>query len=262
MATGVSFSTQRVTKVKSIVQDEIAAHFMASLGQEQDILNIVSAQIYKESSFDASVIKGPVSYRPGTSGFAYFNSAVMQSLSLRGDPGEVARSFQGVYAIGIMQVMGWNFVRGASPTGRCELERLRPDLAGELTVAPGEDIYSLILGEANLPLAIRAGLTILEGKYKAVNYTPEGYRVRGDLFNRLFPSKMAGALAGYLGLGASDSNGTTPQGYAATILGGPAYQKANGNGLSAKDSKINIASNQGPSTNGTGQKPIGVAGCA
>lgn len=256
------FGEGMVARVKSILMDELEAHFSATLLQEPDIVNILAGMVHLESRFDYNRVGPPVSYRPGTQGFVYFNSSVMKALDKRGIPLEVANSFQGIQAVGLMQVMGWNFVRGASYSGKCEIERLRPDLAVDLTVAPGEDIFAWILGEGNMDKAIRAGLIVLEGKFKLVSYSTEGYKVRGDPFNRKFPTKIGGAVAAYLGLGRADSNGTTPEAYSASVVGGADYVAANSNSLKVKISTVNVASSRGPTTNSTGQRLVVVPGCA
>lgn len=118
-----------------------------------------------------------------------------------------------------MQVVGWNFVRGASSTGQCEIERLRPDLASILVLNPGVDLIAAYIGEANLNKALLAGLVVLEGKYKAAQANGEGFSLNGDPYKRIFTSKIAAAVAAYLGLGKSDALGTTPETYARSIVG-------------------------------------------
>jgi hypothetical protein len=107
-----------------------------------------------------------------------------------------------------------------------------------------------------------AGLIILEGKYRMVNQTGSYFSIKADPYSRKFSSRIQGAVAAYLGLGKADKNGTTPEAYAARILGGDVYVKANGKGsLYIRDTDLSNVVASGPSTNGSGLKPVGPAGC-
>lgn len=262
---GLASNSTRVTKIKDIIKTLVNSSFSSTLGREPDIVNIVNALILRESSFNVNSVGKAVSTLPRTGGAAYFNSSAITSLlnSPSVTPTQVANIYKGIRAVGVMQVMGWNFVKGGAPSGVPEIQRLRPDLAGQLLVEPGEDIYSVILGESNLEKAILAGLIMLEGKYRAVSFNSTYYSVKGDYFNRKFSSRMQGAIASYLGLGASDANGTTPMQYASQILGGSYYVQANGSGsLYIRDSEVSVASSTGPTTNGTGLGTITTPGCS
>lgn len=254
----------RVTKVKDIIGKLVSQHFSATLGREFDIINIVNALVYYESQHNVNAIGKPVSTGYRTGGSAYFNSSAVVSILSNSTttPEQRANLNYGITAIGLMQVMGWNFVRGAAPSGQCELERLRPDIAGPLLVNPGEDILSKILGEANMEKAILAGLIMLEGKYRATNQYGKGFGVQGDQYRRTFITRLQGAVAAYLGLGVADRNGTTPEKYTNEIVGGATYAKANGKGsLYVRDSEIRLASTSGPGTNGSGLDNLKITGC-
>jgi len=233
---------------------------MSSLGQEPDIVNIVNALVYRESSFNVNAI-GPVNSAVSGAGRDFLTSAAVVAVLQQNDPIKFANIRTGLVGVGLGQVVGWNFVKGASSTGRCEIERLRPDLAPDLLVSPGESIFDIILGEANIDKAIRASLIILEGKYRAVFFNGSAFQGRGDFRNRQFPSRIAAAVAGYLGYGVSDVNRTTPEGYSSEIVGGSIYAKANGNSIRVQDTVLTVASANGPATNSTGQQLATVPGC-
>ena len=257
-------NANRVTLVKDMVKNKIESSFPSTLGREPDILNIVSALIFKESSFNVNAIGGKVSSGPRTGGGSYLSSSAVSSVLTNpsSTPTQVQNVYQGLTAVGLMQVMGHYFVRGGSPSGQTELQRSRPDLAAGLLVNPGDDIYSTILGTANIEKAITAGLIILESKYRLISTGDNYFYVKGDRYQRRFSSKLQGAVSAYLGLGAVDANGTAPEQYAAAIMGGSSYVAANGkNSIYIRDSEIKVASSNGPSTNGSNLNKITLPGC-
>lgn len=251
----------QVAAIRSIIQSEIKDNFQGTLGQVNDIVNIVNALIRLESKHNANAIGPAVSTRIGTIGGDYWNSAAINALKTVWTPEQEDNAKYGIVALGVMQVMGSNFVKGASSTGMCEIERLRPDLAGPLCVAPGESITAKVLDVPNLRNAIRAGLIILEGKYKVTTFDGTMYGVKGDSFNRRFPSRISAAVAAYLGLGKSDRNGTTPEQYAAEIVGGATYRVANGGGATAVNSATKTASIWVAATDGSNQGTVCTPGC-
>lgn len=255
----------RIMKIKDIVAKHVETYFSATLGREPDIVNIVNALVLLESGgkYNVNAVGRPLdSNIRGSMARNYMTSSTIVAKLETATNDEKDRINQGLTALGLMQVMGWNFIQGASLTGRCEIERLRPDLAPQLVVTPATDLWPLILGEGNMEKAILAGLIMLEGKYRAVYATPAGWSVKGDSYNRNFFSKISGAVAAYLGLGRADANNTTPEFYSSQIVGGSFYVKANGtDAIKVSDTKINIASSNGPSTNGSNQGKIGSVGC-
>jgi hypothetical protein len=260
MAVGLDVS--RVSKIRDIVKSLVGSHFSSTLGRETDVVNIINALVLQESSFNVNSIGAANSTSKGTAGYSYKTSSAIAAKYTSGNSTERANLDKGVRAVGLMQVVGWNLIKGGAPNGVCELERIRPDLSSTLVVNPGEDIYTAILGEPNMSKAILAGLIVLEGKYKATFANGSGFSVKGDPAKRTFSSRISGAVAAYLGLGKSDVNGTTPESYSDSIVGGKVYAEANGgNPIKISDSKIVIASSNGPSTNGSNQSPIGSAGC-
>ena len=254
------YSVVNVAKIKDVIKSQISLNFSGSLGREPDIINVVSSLIYRESSFNPNSVSSTK-----ITGKNYLNSsainAILTSPSLTGT--QKANIEQGLVATGLMQVMGYSFVRKSNPSGTSELERIRPELAAPLMVNPGESIRDHILGEANIGKQILAGLIILEGKYRLPQWNSAGYfSIKQDAFNRRFKSRLEGAVAAYIGLGRMDGNGTTPESYIATIFGGDSYQRANGKGsIYIRNSEINVASTAGPSTNGSTMSTITNAGC-
>ena len=259
-----AFSTDRVANVTRIVQGHINNYFSGTLGREFDIAKIINGMIYIESRFNVNAVGNPNPPSRGTIGYKYKNSSAISTVYNIGSPTQKANIDNGLRAVGILQVVGWNYIRGGAPSGICEIQRLRPDLAGPLLVEPGDDPIAPVVGEANLSKALLLGLIVLEGKYRNVYPVAEGYKIKGDPKpTRVFPTKINAAVAGYLGLGIRDRNGTTPEEYSARAVEGSAYFAANGGSpLKISDSKITVASVNGPSTNGTGAERITVPGCA
>lgn len=260
-----SVSTEVVAKIKDQIGKHVTAYFAATLAQEKDIVNIVAAQIYYESRFNFNALGLTVSSGPGTGAATFVNSSVVQKILKDGTPEQKNNIFEGLKAVGLSQVMGYYFVKGASTTGVCEIQRLRPDLAGTLCVDPGVRVYTSIATESNFSKSILAGLIILESKFKNVRATADGlFYVLGDRYNRTFPTKIAGAVAAYLGLGSSDRNTTTPESYSRNIVGGAAYKVANGDNpiiyKSTDKTAVQVAA--GPATNGSTKTNIFVPGCA
>jgi len=257
----MAYDTSAVTKIKDIIRSEIESNFVSTLGQEPDIVNIVAALVLRESGFNSFATNGPNPAGRGTAGGGYISSSAVQAVISEGNPVKSANIIQGLFAVGLMQVLGMYFVRGGSPSGVGELERLRPDLASTMMVDPGEPIIPNIVGPDNLTTAIRAGLILLESKYRATRFTGSAYSIKGDPYNRKFPSQITGAVAAYLGLGKADKEGTTPESYSAQIVGGSFYAAANSGTLKVKSSTTSVASSKGPTTNSTGQKPLTIPGC-
>lgn len=258
----MGYSTAKASQVKDIVSKLVKQHFSATLGKEPDIVNIVNAQILYESSYLVDKPGRTVSTAKGTGGYAYINSSAVQNVLNTGTSTQVNNVLEGLNAWGLSQVMGWNIVKGGSPSGVCEIERLRPDLSSQLVVNPGESIRDKLSGQANIEKALLAGLIILEGKYKAVLPSGAFFQVKGDPYKRLFTTKMAGALGAYLGLGRSDLNKTTPEKYSAEILGGNTYARANGtNPIYTATASATVKSTNGPNTNGGDLSRVTIKGC-
>lgn len=260
-----STNSNRVALVRDTIKSHINNYFSGSLAREADIVNIVNALVLQESGFNSNAIGPIVSYGPRTNGAAYFNCSAISSKYH--DPATTfeqrSNIFQGLSGMGLMQVMGWNLVKGGAPSGKCEIERLRPDISGTLVVLPGESIIDRILGPSNISKAILAGLIMLEGKYRAAKMLGSYFVVPGDPYNRKFTSKIQAAVSSYLGLGRSDILGTTPEAYSNQIIGGSVYARANGKGsLSIRDSEIKVASRNGPGTNGSNMATVSIAGCS
>jgi hypothetical protein len=237
---GSAASEARRQTLRATVDGVIKAHFASTLGTQDDIVNIVLGLMLLESGWNPSKHGGTVSKGVGTSGYDYWASTPVQNILQKGSPQQKTNLEAGLVGVGLGQVMGWNFVRGASKVGgKCEIERLRPDLAGLLCVDAGEDVLAKIQGEANIALAVTACLVLLEGKWKAVKQTKEGWSTG----KYVYPLRISAAVSAYLGNGNADKNGTTPPMYAASIVGGAMYKSANGASAPAiRDSQVQYAS--------------------
>lgn len=258
---GRGYTETTKDSIKFSLQANISSSFAGTLGQVDDIVRLCLSLMFRESGLDPDGRHGDtVSSNRGTAGYKYLTSSAVLNILNTGNPAQRANIMQGLNAWGLGQVMGWNFVRGGGPAGKCQIEISRPDLAGALCVNPGESIQDKAWGSNNISTMVLASLVILESKYKNVVLTPKGYMSKGDPYNRVFPSKIEASIAAYLGLGTSDRNGTTPQAYAASICYGNAYVSANGNSLVIRQSKSQTPGS-GPSTNGSDQKAVVPAGC-
>lgn len=265
MASYVAYDTSIQNKVVDIFKKHIQTYFASTLGLETDIINILKALVLLESSYnpDALFIKAAYTVSPNQAGYDYLNSSAAISILQTGNTTQKAYLAQGIDAIGPMQVLGLNIIKGGSlKTGKCEVERLRPDLISTLVVNPGETPYNILLGISNLDKSLLAGLVMLEGKYKAVVQFPDGFGFNSDKNKLRFKTKISAAVGAYLGTIGADKNGVTAEKYAATITNGSYYIAANkGTGIPIGSSKISVASNAGPSTNGSNQSKISSAGC-
>lgn len=247
-------------KCRALITSLVPSKFSATLKNEPDIVNTFMGLIYRESSFDPLSLGNPLGGL-GTASKDYLRASAIQAVNSGTDPTAKLNISSANRALGLCQVLGFYFIRNSSAkNGKNELERNRPDLAGALLVNPGDNVSAFVLGEANIEKMITAGLVILESKYRAVVSSNSGWKVNGDPFNRTFSTKLTGAVAAYLGLGVADQIGTTPESYAASIVGGQAY-------LYAKDPKIQTgqrvlqSGGQVAQTNGSGSAHIAPAGC-
>jgi hypothetical protein len=223
--------------------------------------NIFLALMLKESSFNVNA-RFSHSLSPITSSGArdYQSSTAIQNMLKSGTKEQQDNEPEGRVALGLSQVMGWNLVRGASNSGngRCLVEQYRPDLAPILCVNPGDSISAKLLGENNISNAIMAGLVVLESKFKAMKNVGGqwviGVRSNGVSRNLVFPTRIFGAVAGYLGYSTGgDANGTTYLSYASEIVGGSAYATANGSSaprVSSYKQQSATEGASGPTTSG------------
>lgn len=255
------YTTTLRNNIKQIYQTQISSNFASTLGQVTDIVNILTAQIYVESRLNTNAL-GPTLASSSSIAKDYLTSPAIKNFLVTANPAQRANVAVGIQALGVGQSLGLNSVRGASAkTGKCLIETARPDLAGILCVNPGEDLIATFLGDANLEKALQLQLVCLESKWKGVVSTSNGWVSKGDTYNRLFPSRIAAAVAAYLGLGGSDQNSTTPQAYSASIISGLAYAIANGTNLQVAQRNLQTAASIGPTTNGSGQANIVPVGC-
>jgi hypothetical protein len=236
-AAATAASTSYKQTLRSLISSNLSQYFSSTLAQEADMANIFMALIYTESSFNSSAIGPQLS--PSTSSIAkdYWSSTPIQNILSTGTAQQRANAAQGLSALGLCQVMGLYFVRGSSKaSGKQTLEASSNPAAQTLLVNPGDNI-------------------ILESKYKIVKGSGNSFSIG----NIGFTSKISAAVAGYLGVGKADANGTTPQQYAYNIVRGPKYQIAN-NGSSGYVASANGATGSSPiitvASGGT-QVPVG-----
>lgn len=264
-----SASSALSQKVRGTVESLVNQYFGSTLGTEANIAQYVMGLIQFESGLRPGV-KGPVVSEVPTSRQAqgssrarqYMDSDPVKKVKDTGDAQQVANIQGGKVAHGLMQVMGWNIVRGGSSRAkRCEIEETgRLDLITRLCVNAGDSIEAKLLGEANMENNILAGLAILETKYLATRRKSGGWSAGGSIFS----SRLGAAVGAYLGVGGRDLvTGVTADQYVASILGGEAFRIANGStsGNGASSVRTAQAAASGPTTDGSGTSAK-IPGCA
>lgn len=256
-------------KVRGVVSSLLTQYFKGTLGAEQNATEYIMGLIQFESSMrpgirGPSVSEVPTAKQAQGSSRAkqYMNSDPVKAITLKGDAAQKKNIQSGKVAQGLMQVMGWNIVRGGSSTAKkCEIEETRrPEMIERLCVHAGDSIEAKLLGEENIENNILAGLLILETKYNATRRKGAGWSAGGAVFT----TRLGAAVGAYLGVAGRDLvTGVTADAYVASILGGEAYKVANGASAGASNSTVRTASNSssGPSTNGS-DVPAGIPGCA
>lgn len=262
-------SSALAQKVKGVVDSLVKQHFTSTLGTEPNIVEYVMGLIQFESGLRPG-IKGPVVSEVPTARQAqgssrarqYMDSESVKKIRETGDAQQRTNIQSGKVAHGLMQVMGWNIVRGgSSKSKRCEIEETgRADLIARLCVNAGDSIEAKLLGEANMENNVLAGLAILETKYLACRRKSGGWSAGGAVFS----SRLGAAVGAYLGVGGRDLvTGITADQYVASILGGEAFRVANGSSAGNGTASVRTAqaSNTGPGTNGSGS-PATIPGCA
>lgn len=259
-STRKALSVMQRQLVSDIIKSELSTNFQSSFPGATDMHNIVLALVARESSFS-----NEHAVNSGSTDKNFVSSSIYKSISSSGTPTQKANmSNASRYVYGAMQVRGSYLISKGNPSGVCEIERIRPDLSSSVCISAGEDPASYFLGNVNLLRSIRAGLIILEGKYKAVpgimKQTGYGYSYR----NLLFSSQIEAAIGSYLGLGSSDIFSTTPTQYAKDIVGGPFYVIANGPITPRSqqyDPRGAAKLAAGPVTNSSSMDKVSVVGC-
>lgn len=254
--TSVALRQEIADKVKSVIE----SNFKNSFPGVKELDKIVMALIYTESRFNTNAI-----YNSGSPDKDFLNSSAYTNIASSGDSAKLQNMYNAsllVYGLG--QVRGSYFVKGGSRSGKCEIERIRPDLAASLCVAPGGDVASKVLGKDNIGNAITSILVILQDKFNNVprimKAVSGGYSYRGKVFG----SRIEAAVGSYLGLGVADRNHTTPTGYAQSIVNGDAYRIANNSSTPAVQTYQNPDATQvasGPTTNSSGMAKQDIVGC-
>lgn len=263
-------------RIRAAVASNIEQYFSGTLGTEPNVVNYVMGLIQFESGSRPGA-RGPyvsevptAKQRQGSSGARqYMSSTSVSNIVKSGDADQKRNIQSGKIAQGLMQVMGWNIVKGGSASGKCLIEETgRAELVDRLCIAAGDSIEAKILGDDNIDNNILAGLAVLETKYKACRLRKQGWSAGGAYFS----TKLSCAVGAYLGIGGKDLvTGVTADSYVASIMGGDAYRRANGSsykiagidtpsGGSGVSTKSAQSAASGPTTNGTGQPNI-IPGC-
>lgn len=236
----------------------LSQYFASTLNQEKDIVRLIMGQIQYESHFNYNAT-GPVLSVVNSSGASdYYYSNPIGNILATGNSVQRSHIVQGQQALGLMQTMGWNQVRGASKkSGKQLIESARPDLAGILCVNPGENLYAKFTGKDTISNQILAGLVVLEQKYKAVKQSGGQFSIGPFTYN----SRMECAFQGYIGLALTDKgNGSSTSAYVASIYYGAAFKSANGAGGVTVPNPSATAAANGPNitiASGDNQHPPG-----
>ena len=278
MATSTSQSTKKANNnaaadarrqaIKGIIKKHLDAYFSSTLGKQDDIVNIFTALIHLESSFNYNARGLTIPLARSSGARDYWESPVIQKIL--NDPQSTAQHktnlTSGLRAMGLVQSMGWNHIKGASKkNGKCLLEQLcrNDEMKSKLLVSPeslaNASLEDQLLGDANMDKMILAGLLILEDKWKSCKQDGGGWKIG----NYVFPLRISAAIAGYLGLGKADvRTGITPPQYAASIVGGDRYKIANGASAPAiRDSAVQYASVSGPDIALSSTTRVSPSGC-
>lgn len=250
------------------VQSILSTYFMSTLGTEPNIVNYVMAIIQHESAMRPEVRGAYVSALPtagqklGSSrAKQYLASAPVAKVLASGTPEQKANIPGGQRGQGLMQVMGWNIVRGGSSTAKqCEMEQVGiQTITDLLCVNAGDSIEAKLLGPGNIYNNVLAGMSLLHMKYKAAHKSGAGWAVGSGA---LYASRIEATIGAYAGSAAIDVVlGASTAGYVTSIVGGRSYVLANSSGGTATKTQSASAAVNGPSTNGTGVAAVS-AGCA
>ena len=217
-ASVIGFSTIGTSLINTAIMELLNGYFPNTLLKVPDILRILRSQYYAESSLNYINSISSRDYGPDALKTLQSYPAVSVVFNT-GSKEQQANIIKANSAYGIGQVSGPYIITGASPNGKGELYGMNPSLASTLMINPGDDVTSVLWGESNLHNQILASLIVLDFKYRTLS----DRLVSTGQFN----SKIAAALGAYLGLGVADSNGTNARQYAANILTGDAFNKAN-----------------------------------
>ena len=249
-SSSVGLSISNVQMIETAISSIISTNFANTLGKVPDIVKIVKAQLYKESSFNFTNSAGP----PYGQGHlkTLLNYPAIANVYPTFSKEQQANVIQANGAFGLGQVTGSYLIIGADPTGAGELYRMNPKLAGPLMVPPGVPVTSVLWGHGNIGNQVLASLIVLDYYYR----TTAPALVQSGQFSSL----IGASLGSYLGLVGSDSLGSTAQSYVAQILGGSAYAAANGSaGYAAAASQLNP---NGPTKTSASGNNMCMPGCA
>ena len=255
--------------VRGIISSSIDTYFKSTLGTEPGIVDYVMGLVQMESSFRPGItgpmvseVATPKQKVPSSRARQYIESGPVQAILATGSAEQKRNLQSGKVAQGLMQVMGWNIVRGgSSKTKRCEVEESKQTaIAQRILVNAGESIESRLLGEANMENNILAGLLILEQKYLSARRSSTGWYVGKATFS----SRVRAAVGAYLGVAANDLvTRVSAEEYVASIVEGESFRVANGKEPGRGDIVVRTAqsTSTGPTTNGS-SVPASIPGCA
>lgn len=254
-------SVSTVQKAREIVTSLLGQHFSSTLGSEQGIVDYVLALMQQESSLKPNGPPGPlISDVTSSRARDYMNSPGVRSLDASSTPLQRRNIQDGKRAHGIMQLMGWNIVRGGSARAqKCEFQELRrKSLAETFLVNAGDSITDKLSGEANIERSILGGLLLLESKWERCRSVSGGWNAGGDTF----ATRLACAIGAYHGAAKPGTNlAQASRDYVVSVMGGRSYQAIT-KGTAGQSSEVRTAqaAAAGPATNGGGNKGE-VVGC-
>lgn len=264
MATVSSAPATSVTtyqKARGFVSSLLDQYFKPTLGSEQGIVEYVMAIMQQESSLNPNGPPGPlISDISSSRARDFMNSQPVRALDNSSTPLQRRNIQDGKRAHGIMQLMGWNIVRGGSAKAqKCEFQQLRrKDLAEQFLVNAGDSITERLSGETNMERNILGGLLLLESKWERCRAVAGGWSAGGDTF----ATRLACAVGAYHGAAKPGTSlALASQAYVNSVMGGKSYQIAN-KGSAGQSSEIRTAqaAASGPDTDGGGNKGE-VVGC-
>jgi hypothetical protein len=261
-ATGVVASSSVKQICTTTITSLLNQYFANTLNKEKDIVRLVMGMIQAESSFNVNAV-GPALNPVTSSGAAdyAYSQAIINAVNTGGTIA-LNNANQGVHALGLMQTMGWNHIKGASKkNGKQLIEIARPDLVSVLCINPGENLFDKFLGQANVSNQILAGLVVLEQKWKATKQVGGQFQIGSGPNTFTYPSRMQCAIQGYIGLSSTDKgNGSSTSSYVANIYYGSAFNSGNSPGGPGVQNATASSSANGPtitSASGDNQHPYG-----
>jgi len=262
--------------LKGVIHTWTNGVFKSTLGQEEDIDNLFLALMHYESKLQSGamgvdtnktekgIVEEPTSdVIPITASGKFLRHPKIIKIT---DPQQRIYVRECIRAVGMIQSMGHNHVKGVNPdgSGLCEIEKhgtglLSTDMLNRLLILPGDSITKVVgtpmmWEEQNMrdPTIIEnqivAGLLILHSKYKNVKSDRNGFRVGTS--GVYHSKKIYAAMAAYLGVNGKDAMGSDGSSYVSGIMRS-SYHYINGtfpadNGYEGNYDRTAAISNQRP----------------